>query len=90
LAHDEFEEACQALNRMAWPEYDLDVYEKEAIDASVYRSSLEVKYEKGEISGIKKGKIAVARELLACGINVEIIAKSTGLSIDEINQLKQK
>ncbi len=85
LAHDEFEEACQALNRLTWPSHELDIYEKEAIKASVYHSTLETKYEEGR----EEGKIEVACTMLFNGLSVEVIAKYTGLPIDEIKKLEQ-
>ncbi len=93
LRQNEFEEACQALNRMTWSEQALDIHDKEAIMASSYRSSIELAQEEGLEKGIEKGRdqrtIEVAHELLSCGVNIEIIAKSTGLLIDEIKQLSK-
>ena len=38
--------------------------------------------------GLKEGKIEMAKILLSSGVDVEIIAKSSGLTIDEIKNLK--
>ncbi len=89
LAHDEFEEACQAINRLTWPSHELDIYEKEAIKASVYHSTLETKYEEGREEGREEKQTEIARNLLKCDIRLEIIAESTGLSLEEIKKLKQ-
>ncbi len=43
--------------------------------------------EQGKIEGKTEGKIEVARSLKEAGIAVEIISRSTGLSIEEINRL---
>ena len=37
--------------------------------------------------GIEKGKLETAKELKALGVDVDIIVKNTGLSIDQINAL---
>ena len=39
--------------------------------------------------GIEKGKLETAKELKALGVDVDIIVKNTGLSIDQINALEQ-
>ncbi len=94
LGQNEFEEACHVAQRMTWSEQELNIYDAAFINATDYQTGMELAQEeslaKGIEKGISRGKIAVAHELLACGINIEIIAKSTGLFIDEINQLKQK
>ncbi|KWX78821.1 hypothetical protein AMQ84_08370 [Paenibacillus riograndensis] len=41
-----------------------------------------------EMAGIKKGKIEVARNLLAMGMDHAAVAKATGLSEDEIQSIK--
>ena len=38
-------------------------------------------------TGMKTGKIETAKELIAIGIDLNIIAKATGLSIEEIKTL---
>ena len=43
---------------------------------------------KGEEKGIEKGKIETAKKMLAEGCNVDFISKITGLTVDEINNLK--
>jgi predicted transposase/invertase (TIGR01784 family) len=42
----------------------------------------------GKEEGLKEGKIEMAKILLSSGVDVEIIAKSSGLTIDEIKNLK--
>jgi len=50
-------------------------------------SMLEGAREEGRAEGRAEGKEEVARNLLAMGISVEVIAKATGLSIDQIRAL---
>ena len=45
--------------------------------------------EEGLKEGEKKGKIEMAKMLLKSGVDIEIISKSSGLSIDEIKNLKE-
>ena len=42
----------------------------------------------GEARGIEKGKIEVAKKILADGMGVELASKYSGLSIEEIDKLK--
>jgi predicted transposase/invertase (TIGR01784 family) len=44
---------------------------------------------KGEKRGEKKGKLNTARELIKNGVDINIIAKSTGLSLEEIEKLTE-
>ncbi|MGL9717625.1 MAG: hypothetical protein ACR5K9_02855 [Wolbachia sp.] len=47
---------------------------------------IQIGHEKGEM----KAKIAVAKNLLKAGVSVDLIAESTSLSLDEIEQLKEE
>jgi predicted transposase/invertase (TIGR01784 family) len=44
-------------------------------------------WEDGEESGVKKGKMAVARNLRAKGMGVDDVADATGLTVDDILRL---
>ena len=52
---------------------------------AVYKHAVEKAYKKGE----KKVSKKVALKLLAYNTPIDVIAKSTGLSIDEIKKLEQ-
>mgnify|MGYP001461110925 CR=1 FL=1 len=56
------------------------------------KNSLDTKFEEGKIEGkiegMIEGKIEVAKNLLQNGVDIEIIIKSTGLTENEINELK--
>ncbi|OAM01128.1 MAG: hypothetical protein TV42_03775 [Wolbachia endosymbiont of Dactylopius coccus] len=45
-------------------------------------------HEKSREEGEKQAKIAVAKNLLKAGVSTDIVAKTTGLSIDEIQKLR--
>ena len=40
--------------------------------------------ERGKIEGLKKGRMEIAKNLLALGLPIETIIKATGLSREEI------
>ena len=44
---------------------------------------------KGEELGIRKGKLEAAGEFLKNGVAVDIVAKSTGIPIEEIKKLAE-
>jgi predicted transposase/invertase (TIGR01784 family) len=46
--------------------------------------------EKGEKKGMEKAKIETARELVKNGVDIDVIARSTGLSRGKIEKLAEK
>jgi len=52
------------------------------------KNSLDTAKEEGKVEGKIEGKIEVAKNLLKNSVDIEIIIKSTGLTEDEINELK--
>lgn len=75
-----------------WNDYynTLDYAKKEGVEAG-YAEGLQIGMEKGIAEGMEKGMaegiILTARNLKQAGISKEIIAKTTGLSTEEIDQL---
>ena len=45
--------------------------------------------EKGKMEGLKEGKIEIAKNMLKEGLDINLISKLSGLSIEEINKLKK-
>ncbi|MFP3033756.1 MAG: Rpn family recombination-promoting nuclease/putative transposase [Wolbachia sp.] len=88
LAYDE-------LDKFRWNEKDLIAYEERIMDLRKEEGILAQKLDDATEKGIKigkekgemKAKIAVAKNLLKAGVSTDIIAETTGLSVDEINQL---
>ncbi len=84
LAYDE-------LDKFRWNEKDLVAYEERIMDLRKEEAILEYKLdlaeEKGIEKGIEKGKIEVAKAMLANNVDVNTIVKFTGLSISEIEEL---
>lgn len=56
---------------------------------AVYKHAVEKAYKKGYEEERKKVSKKVALKLLAYNTPIDVIAKSTGLSIDEIKKLEQ-
>ena len=75
-----------------WNDYynTLDYAKKEGLEAG-YAEGLQIGMEKGIAEGMEKGMaegiILTARNLKQAGISKEIIAQTTGLSTEEIDQL---
>ena len=69
---------------MGTREYLLDKAKKEGIQAGIQTG-----IEKGKADGERKKAIAIALEFKKMGLPIADIAKGTGLSIEEIEKLKQ-
>ncbi|WP_338406828.1 MULTISPECIES: Rpn family recombination-promoting nuclease/putative transposase [unclassified Wolbachia] len=84
LAYDE-------LDKFRWNEKDLVAYEERIMDLrkeeAILEYRLDLAEEKGIQKGIEKGKIEVAKAMLANNVDVNTIVKFTSLSISEIEEL---
>lgn len=56
---------------------------------AVYKHAMEKGIEKGIEKGMEKGRKEIALNLLTYNTPIDVIAKSTGLSIEEIKKLEQ-
>ena len=89
------ERAYDELNRFSWNEEELLTYDQAEKYESTYIASMAQKYDEGEQIGLEKGekkgrleeRIEISINLLRAGLDKEVISKTTGLSIDEINKL---
>jgi len=76
------------FSKMEYQDYEdsLKYYRdlKNSLDTAKEEGKIE-----GKIEGQIEGKIEVAKNLLKIGIDINIIAKSTGLTIEEIRELKK-
>ncbi len=79
--------AYNELNQYNWSEEERFTYDqaKKREDDNV--SCLKQKFNEGVEVGIEKGKIEVAKTMLANNVDINIIVHSTGLSINEIEKL---
>ncbi|MDE5061609.1 MULTISPECIES: Rpn family recombination-promoting nuclease/putative transposase [Wolbachia] len=80
LAYDE-------LDKFRWNEKDLVAYEERIMDLRKEEAILEYRLDLAEEKGIEKGKIEVAKAMLANNVDVNTIVKCTGLSMSEIEEL---
>ena len=87
----ELREAFESAKQMKWSKEELEAYDALGIFIQDERGRIEYALEEGirigEEKGIKKGKIETAKELLMMGIEIEKIAKATGLKKEEIEKL---
>jgi predicted transposase/invertase (TIGR01784 family) len=79
------EEAMESLERGTWTDIDLYNYDKYWDTIRNEASALETAKSEGKL----EEKRAIARELLANGSDIAFVQKVTGLSIDEIQNLKK-
>ena len=75
-------------------------YDRDKLMQEVYEYSMDEKYEEGKVEGIEEGKTegyqegieqgikSTIKNLLEKNVDINIISEATGLSIDEINELK--
>ena len=100
LANPEISEALQIVEESAYADAEMAAYQKYWLDIITERSSILGAEKRGENRGIEKGrtegraegraeeKLAIARNLKELNtMTPALIAKATGLSIDEINNL---
>ena len=64
--------------------------EDEIIKNSIYHNGIKEGISQGIKEGISQGKIEIAKNLLKKNIDINIIAETTGLSLEEINALKEQ
>ena len=90
-----FEKAIKKYNYFTDNEDLLNEYDRREAYL-VYQSSLmrgakedgfEEGIEKGKLEGLKEGKISMAKAMKNDGVDINLISKYTGLSIEEIKKL---
>jgi len=78
--------AYERLEFRKWGSKLIEDYTKEALRLEEYQNVMARKYE----AGVLEGKQATARRLLEQDVDVQIISKATGLSLEEIEGLRSK
>ena len=80
------------MNKINWSEEKLLAYEQRKKHIMDEIASFAEKFDEGLRLGQEKGrleeKIEVAKNSLKAGVSIDVIAKITGLSLDEIRKLK--
>lgn len=99
LANDEIAEALEIVERAAYSPAELEAYNKYWLDISTERTALAQSRQEGRREGRREGrqegrregrqeeKFDIARQMKSDNMPVDIIAKYTGLSADEIDNL---
>ena len=90
-------DAYEVLDRFGWSDEELLTYEseikrrmdEEAIERQKL-ADLESRIKQSKIEGKAEGTIEIAENMLSLGVELEIIAKSTGLTMKQIEELKNK
>ncbi|MDN5247598.1 MAG: Rpn family recombination-promoting nuclease/putative transposase [Wolbachia endosymbiont of Tyrophagus putrescentiae] len=83
--------AYKELDRFNWSDIELRTYEQEVKrildEQAILAQKLDDAREEGIKIGAERGKIEIAKSMLANNIDVNTVAKFTGLSIPEIKKL---
>ena len=64
--------------------------DKKKIQNSLLSEAKETGYTSGINDGISKEKVSIAKNLLSMNMPIEDISKATGLSIENLNELKKE
>ena len=70
-------------------EYELAYYDKEQNERAIHNGDITLAREEGFTEGSKERSIQIAKNLLTKNISIEIISEATGLSLEEIEKIKQ-
>jgi len=88
----EFQDAFEIVKQTSWDIKELEIYEYIALKEFDELNALKTAEKKGIVKGIEQGamqeKFEIAKNLLDI-LDVEIIAQKTGLSIEQIKNMKQ-
>lgn len=86
-----FSAFLEALKRANFTDEENIKYEKDMITELDMRYALEYSREKGEAKGkaegVSEAKTEIAKSLKSQGVSINIIAKATGLTIEEVSEL---
>ena len=93
--NDAFKRLLDVANLNAMTSHERAVYDENLKIYRDWRNTLEYAVEEAEVKGMKKGKLEgkaegqrqIAANLKNQGVNIEIIAQCTGLSVEDINEL---
>ena len=67
---------------------NIGLYDKELDTWKINQGNIELAKEEGIEQGAKENSIEIAKKMLADNISIEQISKFTGVSIDELEKLK--
>jgi predicted transposase/invertase (TIGR01784 family) len=84
----ELNEAYTLAAMNAWTEEELEIYEYWQIRAAADMYGMEEQFGKGNLEGKLEGKVEIAIEMIKDGESNDKIRKYTGLTDEEIDQLR--
>lgn len=80
--------AAKKLDILSLTDKERKAYERYEENTHYEASMHESHYGRGKLDGKLEGIIEVAKSMLDCGIAVELVMKSTGLTLEEIGRIK--
>ncbi len=86
----ELQEAFTILDQLQWSNLDLDEYSEEQEMIDQQRRQQEGSFEEGKAEGKEEVRFDIACQLLKTNMNIDQIAITTGLSVDQIKTLCNK
>lgn len=84
LHENEFQEACELLNKITWTDTERAFYIKDMLDAQAAQDNMNEAHQKGEIKKARE----IAKKMLAMGLDIKTITQATQISEKEIEKLQ--
>ncbi len=82
--------SVEELEISAFTDAELRAYDKFWDSVSVERTLLDDRYQKGREEGMNQRSLEIARNMLAKGMDASTVLEITGLSMEEIQQLRAR
>ncbi len=82
--------SVEELEISGFTDAELRVYDKFWDSVSVERTLLDDRYQKGREEGMNQRSLEIARNMLAKGMDASTVLEITGLSMEEIQQLRAR
>ena len=80
-------EACQRLKLDRMTKEELNAYYRHLDNIVILRDNIFTERAEGRAEGEREARIQIARNLKKAGIPVEVIVKSSGLTVDEVKKI---
>ena len=65
-------------------------YDNEMMQKKMINTARNWGYDDGKAEGLEEGKKTVAKNLLNKGVSIDLVSESTGLSIEELEELNKE
>ena len=82
--------SVEELEISGFTDAELHAYDKFWDSVSVERTLLDDRYQKGREEGMNQRSLEIARNMLAKGMDASTVLEITGLSMEEIQQLRAR